>query len=93
MSMGMYATGARVKDAPRTSAHCATNKHSKNKVSAAVGGKRRSTMKVGVLPVVECHHLSLRVLPNDPDHTVLDQYLHQKHNYYGLCVKKKDHCL
>ena len=48
-------------------------------------------MKVGACVVVERCHVSLRLLPDDPGRTVLNQHTHRNHNYFGVCVKKKDH--
>ena len=51
-------------------------------------------MKVEARVVVERHHLSLRVLSHDPGRAVLlGQHSHRNHNYFGVCVKKKDHCV
>ena len=94
MSVGMPAAGARAKDTPKTSACRANNGCGKKKVStAAAGEQRRPTMKVGMRVVVERHHVSLRVLPNDPGHAVIDQHSYRNHNYFGVYVKKKDHCV
>ena len=61
-------------------------------MSAGAAGKtRRPTMKVGARVMVERHHVSLRVLPGDPGRTVLSQHTHRNHNYFRVCVKKKDH--
>ena len=48
---------------------------------------------IGSVYVVERFHLILRVPSHDPGRTVLDQHLHRNHNYFGVCVKNKDHCV
>ena len=91
MSVGTPAVGTRTKATPKTYARRATNGRGKKMASSGTGEKRRPTMKVGARVVVERRHLNLRVLPHDPGRIVLDQQSHRNHNYFGVCVRKKDH--